>query len=163
MTYINDLAKEATDQAIETRNRKYDGTANAAFDDEYLKIAMLAEWAFAKATGLLPDLKERAQGDGGVDFEMPLLPTVDVKGMKFGYKYLTHKVGKPLADIYVLYECDVNSGETNAVGWAWGTELAAAEQKKLRADGYLSYVIHRDQLHPMADLAHMMVRRRKKT
>lgn len=159
MNYINKLAQDATDQAIEYRNRKY---AQLAFDDEYLKIAMLAEWAFAKATGLLPDLKERAEGDGGIDFEMPLMPTIDVKGMKFGYQYLTHKVGWPIADIYVLYECDVETERTQVVGWAWGTEVAAAQQRKLREDGPLNYVIHRDNLHAMSELSRMMVRRRSK-
>lgn len=145
--------------AIRSRRRKYAGTKRDGFYNDYLDIGMLAEEAFAKEFGVEVDYADRDGGDGGVDFFLPGVGTVDVKGMLLGRKFLAHEVAKPVAQFYALYEVDAITGECFGVGWARGAEVLAARQGKLRIDGYLSHLIHRADLHPMSELHAMSVRK----
>lgn len=113
-------------------------------------IGIRGELAFGEFSGLCPDLSfDRKGGDGGVDFVVPLLYTIDVKAAK-GRRNLIYRTDKPLnADIYVL--ADVEDGRATLAGWAWKGQLERAEVRDL-GHGIESRLVPRDQLRPMADL-----------
>ena len=104
--------------------------------------------AFGEFCGLCPDLSV-GKSDGGVDFVVPLLYTVDVKAAK-GRRNLIYRTDKPLvADIYVL--ADVEGGKATLAGWAWKSQLERAEVRDL-GHGKDSRFLPREQLRPMSDL-----------
>ena len=111
-------------------------------------IGIRGELAFGEFCGLCPDLSV-GKSDGGVDFVVPLLYTVDVKAAK-GRRNLIYRADKPLnADIYVL--ADVEDGKATLAGWAWKSQLERAEVRDL-GHGKDSRFLPREQLRPMSDL-----------
>lgn len=146
-----DIVQMALDEAAKSRDRKYaDHPKDAPLIDNYLEMAMSGEWAFGVFSGLLPDLENRAQGDGGVDFYLPVVLTVDVKTVQGG-KNLLHKEGKPFADIYVLADYDRETKQATLVGWTWGRTLRATTPKDF-GRGYSNHHIEREKLRPMSEL-----------
>lgn len=111
-------------------------------------IGIRGEMAFGEFCGLCPDLSV-GKSDGGVDFVVPLLYTIDVKAAK-GRRNLIYRADKPLnADIYVL--ADVEGGKATLAGWAWKSQLERAEVRDL-GHGKDSRFLPREQLRPMSDL-----------
>lgn len=112
-------------------------------------IGIRGELAFGEFSGLCPDLSVGMKSDGGVDFVVPLLYTIDVKSAK-GRRNLIYRADKPLnADIYVL--ADVEDGKATLAGWAWKSQLERAEVRDL-GHGIESRFVPREQLRPMSDL-----------
>ena len=112
-------------------------------------IGIRGELAFGEFSGLCPDLSVGMKSDGGVDFVVPLLYTVDVKAAK-GRRNLIYRTDRPLvADIYVL--ADVEGGKATLAGWAWKSQLERAEVRDL-GHGKDLRVLPRKQLRPMSDL-----------
>lgn len=152
---IPTVIQDALDDAAKSRHKKYaDHPKDAPLVDDYLVLAMAGEWAFAEFSGLMPDLQERPKGDGGIDFVVPVLFTVDVKTVRDGNNLL-HKVGKPFADIYVLAEYNDVTKKATLLGWTWGTVLQASKPHDF-GRGYTNYHVSRDKLRPMHELARMM-------
>jgi hypothetical protein len=119
---------------------------------------MVGEVEFGKFSGVCPDFAfDRKNGDGGIDFVIPLLYTVDVKTTEPG-RNLIHRLDKPVAaDIYVLAYADGNQGEL--VGWVWGKQLAAAEVRDL-GHGIDSRFMRREALRPMEELGSRLLKLR---
>lgn len=112
-------------------------------------IGIRGELAFGEFSGLCPDLSVGMKSDGGVDFVVPLLYTIDVKAAR-GRRNLIYRADKPLnADIYVL--ADVEDGKASLAGWAWKSQLERAEVRDL-GHGIESRFVPREQLRPMRDL-----------
>jgi hypothetical protein len=157
---MRELEQAEQDASVAALHAKYDGTKHAAFYADYMKIAVACEWAFGAWAGLKPDIRQRDGGDGGIDFTLPLLATVDVKGIHEGDQYLAHKVDKPMADIYVLAEYIEARNCAHLIGWVPGPVLKAQPPAKLRPDGYLNHLLQRTQLFPMISLGAMLPQRR---
>ncbi len=155
-----ELEQAERQASIAALHAKYDDTKDAAFHDDYMNLAVAGEWAFGAWAGLRPDIRERDGGDGGVDFTLSLLATVDVKTIHKGDRFLAHKVGKPMADIYVLAEYIEKTDNARLVGWMPGLVLKASPPAKLRQDGYLNHLIAREQLFAIRHLGAMLPTRR---
>jgi hypothetical protein len=114
---------------------------------------MHGEFSFGMLCGLMPDVSDKPAGDGGIDFTVPLLFTVDVKTARKAFN-LIHEQGKPFADIFVLAEFD-DSNQTfckaSAVGWEWGAVLAKAPVKDF-GYGVENHYIPRERLRSMDTL-----------
>lgn len=117
--------------------------------DGYEEIGLRGEVAFGQFCGQCPDFTKRPGGDGGVDFVVPLLYTVDVKSARKA-NYLIHEAGKEMpADIYVLSE--VIDGQASLVGWEWKSRLERAPARDF-GHGIVNHHIAREQLRPMREL-----------
>lgn len=136
--------------ALRTSSHDDRAATNNAIVADCDDIGIRGELAFGEFSGLCPDLSfDRKGGDGGVDFVVPLLYTIDVKAAK-GRRNLIYRTDKPLvADIYVL--ADVEDGKATLAGWAWKSQLERAEVRDL-GHGMNSRFIPREQLRPMSDL-----------
>lgn len=150
-------AHQLLGKAAQARHDLHAGHASSRpLSQGYENVGLLGEWAFGQLCGLMPDLKERAGGDRGVDFVVPLRFTVDVKTARRAI-HLIHEVGKPFADIFVLAEFSDQTGEATLLGWEWGAVLARAPAKDF-GYGIVNHYIHRDRLRPMRALAARLVR-----
>lgn len=137
-------------ELAEQRTASHDDRAatNNAIVADCDDIGIRGEMAFGEFCGLCPDLSV-GKSDGGVDFVVPLLYTIDVKAAK-GRRNLIYRTDKPLvADIYVL--ADVEDGKATLAGWAWKSQLERAEVRDL-GHGIASRFLPREQLRPMGDL-----------
>jgi hypothetical protein len=149
------VVQMALDEAAAERDRKYaDYPGATPLVDNYLEMAMAGEWAFGLFSGLLPDFQTRPYGDGGIDFYLPVILTVDVKTVQGG-KNLLHKEGNPFADVYVLADYDRETKQAALIGWAWGRTLRASTPRDF-GRGYRNHHIERENLRPMSDLRRMM-------
>ena len=132
-----------------TASHDYRAATNNAIVADCDDIGIRGELAFGEFSGLCPDLSVGMKSDGGVDFVVPLLYTVDVKAAK-GRRNLIYRTDRPLvADIYVL--ADVEDGKATLAGWAWKSQLERAEVRDL-GHGKDSRFLPREQLRPMSDL-----------
>jgi hypothetical protein len=124
---------------------------HAAIRSDCDSVGIAGEIAFGQFCGVCPDFSVGMKhGDGGVDFVVPLLYSVDVKTAATGLN-LVHRQDKPLAaDIYVLAESD--GLDATLVGWAWKSQLERAEVRDL-GHGIPVRFVPREMLRPMADLA----------
>jgi len=150
------VIQDAIAKVAAARDKRYaNHPTNAPLNDEYMEMAMAGEFAFGEFCGQMPDLAQRAEGDGGVDFTIMLLTTVDVKTIKQGYQYLLHKVDKPMADLYVLAEYERESKSATLIGWTSRAELKEQEPRTFGHD-YLDFHQHRSTLRPMHSLRRRM-------
>ena len=125
-------------------------------------VGMAGEWAFGEFSGLWPDTTDKPSGDGGKDFILPLLFTVDIKTARKAI-HLIHEEGKPFADIFILAEYDDLTDRATMIGWAWGGDL-----KKAPVDdgspsgkfkhGVCNHYIHRSRLRDMNKLSERIIR-----
>jgi len=134
------------------RERLHEGHASSRpLSPEYENVGLAGEFAFGHFCGLMPDIGERPDGDGGVDFVVPLLFTVDVKTARKAFN-LIHEQGKPFADLFVLAEYFDGTRSASLVGWEYGKRLAAAPVRDF-GYGVLNHYIPREELRPMDELA----------
>jgi hypothetical protein len=142
-------------QIIKVAERRHELHKNHAssrpLSPNYETIGLAGEFAFGRLTGIMPDLSERPTGDGGVDFHLPLVFTVDVKTAEKAFNLL-HEVGKEFCDIYVLAQTDDSGNNARLVGWEWGSTLKQAPTKDF-GRGIVSHYIPREKLKPMSELA----------
>lgn len=128
-----------------------DHASSRPLSPDYEFVGLAGEVAFGIEIGMMPNFDEKPDGDGGIDFTVPLLFTVDVRtARKAGY--LIHEEGKPLrADIYVLAEFDDDAGRAKLVGWEWANALVKAPTRDF-GYGIINHYIHRKKLRPMESL-----------
>lgn len=152
---MSDFTQEALAKIAGDRHTLHkDHSTSRPLSEGYEDVGVAGEFEFGKFCGLMPDLEQRAEGDGGKDFVLPVLYTVDVKtARKAGH--LLHEQGKRFADIFVLAEYDEASKTARLVGWEWGIKLRAAPAKDF-GYGVISHYIPRENLRPMSDLKRMM-------
>lgn len=166
MIHDEDIAALA---AARNAGHKNGGTETFFGDKDILGNAgIAAERFFARTFGLLYDLKDatgRPQGDGGIDFGVPLKSghvfTVNVKGAtKKPYsllvkcKQLTHH--QP-PDAYVVVGFTPVSRKPFFVGWERGHVAAKAEITDFGyGPGSECRIILRDALRPMREFCTIM-------
>ena len=121
---------------------------------EQRRIGVAGEFAFGEWCGIYPDTSDKRHGDGGKDFTLPLLFTVDVKTSPRPDNLLVEQ-GMIRADIYVLAEYDNASGKAALLGWTWAGNVRLAPVEKSKY-GKLNHTIPRGNLRDMAELASMM-------
>ena len=140
-------------QAVARRRHELhaDHARSRPLSDNYENVGIAGEFAFGQFCGLMPDLAEKPEGDGGIDFVLPLLFSVDVKTARKAHN-LIHEQGKPFADVFVLAEYFDATRTANLVGWEYGRKLAAAPVRDF-GYGVLNHYIPREQLREMAELA----------
>lgn len=129
---------------------------NRPLSDNYEEIGLLGEWEFGKLCGLMP--KTVVGGDGGVDFELPVVLTVDVKTAR-NPKCLLVEAGKVKADIYVL----AHYGEDGVrlVGWT-SAQVVRSKEPIDTGRGVINHLVLASDLRPMAELERMMGKVRRK-
>lgn len=134
--------------------RRHESHANhkssRPLSDGYEEVGLLGELAFAMATGVMPDLQRRLDGDKGIDFILPVRLSVDVKTARKAFN-LIHEQGKPFADIYVLARYNDDGGNVTLLGWEFGSVLKAAPVKDF-GYGIMSHYIPSEKLRPMDTL-----------
>ena len=133
-----------------------DHDSSRPLSEGYENVGMFGEFAFGEMCGMMPDISDKPKGDGGVDFEVPLRFTVDVKTARKAYN-LIHEKGKPFADIYVLAKFDDETQRATLLGWEWGSKLKKAPTKDF-GHGIVNHYIPKDDLRPMADLAERIMK-----
>lgn len=129
---------------------------NRPLSSNYEELGVMGEWAFAEFCGLMPNT--RGGGDGGKDFELPVVFTVDVKTSRKGDVLLV-EAGKVKADIYVLAHCNDDTAP-RLVGWAFATQLKAIPAIDT-GRGVINHALPASQLRPMEELERMMGRMKR--
>jgi hypothetical protein len=121
---------------------------------DYEDVGLMGEWAFACFCGVM--MKLEPGGDGGVDFELPVVFTVDVKTSRRGDNLLV-EAGKVKADIYVLAHYTETDGEGTAalVGWTSQAMVKSYEPYDT-GRGVVNHCIPAEKLRPMSELERMM-------
>jgi hypothetical protein len=138
------------------RNAKFAHLArNRPLSNNYEEVGVVGEWEFGRLCGQMPKEPSTRGGDGGWDFEVPVVFTVDVKTSRKGDVLLVEQ-GKLKADIYVLahYAGD-GDGETILAGWAFATQLKSVPPVDT-GRGVVNHALPVAQLRPMAELERMM-------
>lgn len=130
---------------------------NRPLSSDYEEVGVVGEWAFAEFCGLMPNT--RGGKDGGKDFEIPVVFTVDVKTSKRGDVLLV-EAGKVKADIYVLAHYAEGGDGCSLVGWAFATQVKAIPAVDT-GRGIVNHALPAVQLRPMAELDRMMGRMRR--
>ncbi len=112
------------------------------------KVGLLGEFAFGEFCGLYPNLN-KSQADNGIDFNLPLLFTVDVKTSVKWPPYLLLKTNVSVPDIVVLVY--YNEGNPRLMGWEFGSVITTKPVKDFGC-GTPSYYINSNELKPMEKL-----------
>lgn len=142
-------------QVALARNAIFVGKAsNRPLSDNYEEVGLMGEWAFAEFSGIMPRLKPGRGGDGGYDFEVPVVFTVDVKTARKADRLLV-EAGKVKADIYVLAYYVGDGGDVELVGWCWSTQVKAKEPHDT-GRGVINHEVPVGELRRMEELGKMM-------
>jgi hypothetical protein len=143
--------RELLEAAAQARTRSHEGHASTrVWASKRDEKGIAGENRFAHDFHLHHDLRMRPKGDGGIDFWLPMLMSVDVKGLSNPRDLLVEVAKGAPADIYVLARVSENVLDAECLGWAWKGEVLAAPQRLV--NGVLNYVIARSELRDMAEL-----------
>ncbi|MBO0715748.1 MAG: hypothetical protein J2P55_00225 [Rhizobiales bacterium] len=121
---IIQLVIDAAAQEREALHR--DDPGGRQLTDDTHRTGLLGEFKFGGRIGQMPDLSCKRNGDGGIDFVVPVLMTLDVKTRhdrpndpRF---YMLVEERKVAADLYV---CAIiaDDGTTDCVGWMLGRDV----------------------------------------
>ena len=125
---------------------------------DYELIGIVGEAEFSHQTGLPLQLKPTdGAGDGGIDFNVPLRYTVDVKCSPTpGHLFVDE--GKVIADIYVLAGYRAEDKTAYLIGWEWGRIVKKARAYDKYNKGIIAHTIPREQLRPMTELLSRVMR-----
>jgi len=136
------------------RNAKFVHLArNRPLGKDYEDIGLIGEWEFGKRVGIMPKLEPSVRGgDGGWDFQLPLMFTVDVKTSRKGDVLLV-EAGKVKADIYVLvkYEEEEGCPQAEVVGWTWAATVMMVPPVDT-GRGVVNHAVVASDLRPLSDL-----------
>lgn len=148
MTFVNMALLEIVKREAEERHNSHaNHKSSRPLSEEYELVGLLGELEFARATGFMPDLERRLDGDKGIDFIVPVKLSVDVKTARKAFN-LIHEEGKPFADLYVLAQYDDATNETKLIGWEFGSVLKKAPIKDF-GYGIRNHYIPAENLKPM--------------
>lgn len=148
---MHPLIYKRLQQVAIARNRVFvNMKRNRPLGKNYEEVGLLGEWEFGKFCGIMP--RTIPGGDGGIDFELPLVFTVDVKTARKPDRLLV-EAGKVKADIYVLahYVDNDEAGEVSLVGWIFASELLKYQPFD-SGRGIVNHVVPAEELRPMDDL-----------
>lgn len=146
MNHIYLIDWQAAQRLGAMRNAGKEKYASAVYINQNShEVGVCGELAFEQFSGIPVDTAQRAKGDGGIDFILPL--KVDVKTSSRGDKLYVeeHHAG---ADIYVLAHY-LDSSSTALVGWIWGYKV---RQVPLTLDTKYkrsNHIILESELYPM--------------
>lgn len=139
------------------RNAKFVHLArNRPLGKDYEDIGLIGEWEFGKQVGIMPKLEpSKRGGDGGWDFQLPLMFTVDVKTSRKGDLLLV-EAGKIKADIYVLvkYEEEEGCPKATVMGWTWAATVRSVPPADT-GRGVVNHAIASTSLRPLSELLAM--------
>lgn len=139
------------------RNAKFVHLArNRPLSKDYEDIGLIGEWEFGKQVGIMPKLEpSKRGGDGGWDFQLPLMFTVDVKTSRKGDLLLVEE-GKIKADIYVLVKYGEEEGcpKAEILGWTWAATVRMVAPVDT-GRGVVNHAIPVESLRPLSDLLAM--------
>lgn len=151
MTLVTDALMELVKMEAEARHQSHKNhKSSRPLSKDYELIGLLGELEFAKATGVMPDLERKLDGDKGIDFVVPVRLSVDVKTARKAFN-LIHEQGKPFADIYVLAQYEDDQNRTKLLGWEFGSTLSRAPVKDF-GYGIINHYIPAENLRPMSAL-----------
>lgn len=151
---MNEIAKQLAKTIAQDR-RNVHGHGNIT-EENHEDIGVYGELEFGRFCGQMPNLEKLPEGDGGVDFYLPTLTSVDVKTAKGHPPFLIHRVNKACAKIFVLADHDEKTKETVLVGWATANALKKNEPRNFGLG--MSYNIEREKLRPMSELDEIIFR-----
>jgi hypothetical protein len=124
-------------------------TSSRPLSPDYELVGVAGEAAFAQEFGLKVDATARPEGDGGVDFTLPI-GTVDVKTYRLPY-HLLRETDKPHADILVLAAFDDTTGEAHLIGWEWDSVMRQCPTRDF-GYGIVSHYKAAEELKPISEL-----------
>lgn len=146
-------------ERLERRRRRGYATpwGKAAELQDYEKLGLAGEVAFANYFGLEIDRRENAQGDGGVDFYTPL-GTVDVKTARVPGSPLRFKVTRPRPDYIWLAYFDEKWEQAWLAGWVSRSELECAPLEQSRAEygGHRNFLVQLCELRTIEEWNRML-------
>lgn len=128
------------------KNRAFNHSrAPTSADISRNELGQMAEFEFAKLSGIMPDIADRPNGDGGVDFFVPVRMSVDVKTTSTpNPSYLLVESAKVNADIYVLF------ARTRPIGWATAETVKSFPVSVLKRGP--SHFVPVERLRPLSEL-----------
>lgn len=118
------LIREA-ERTAEERERLHDGDPGGRQLTKNTHLSgLLGEIAFGKMIGMMPDFSKKRSGDGGIDFTVPLVFTMDVKSRKRikngGEFYMLVEEAKvDDSDIYICAVLHDDMRGADPIGWQW--------------------------------------------
>ena len=148
----DDPIKELLRQEGERRYELHGGDAspdNFVRDCQY--VGLVGQRKFAEVYNQPFDWKLRPNGDGGIDFVVPLAFSIDITASRKP-KNLIQRVGKVKADIYVLAQYFDETDSAELLGWEYGAKLKAAPTQIFRPATYESHFIPRAEIRHMDEL-----------
>lgn len=126
------------------------------------ETGLRGEFAFAELCGIYPDIAKKRNGDGGIDFILPVFMKIDVKTRKerpggLDDLFLLVEENKVLADIYVLAVLSKDSTKCECVGWIRKAAVLGYPIGDL-GTGVRNHQIPANKLNPMDALISRVVR-----
>lgn len=92
-------------------------------------VGIAGELEFGRLVGQAPTFALKGRGDGGRDFWIAVLYSVDVKTYRKPGHILAKADGRAFCDLYVLAGYDDATRRATLLGWTTGKKLAAAPVK----------------------------------
>ena len=144
---VMDFKREAA-----RRDALHSGQAShRPLSSNYEEIGLRGEHAFGALTGIYPDTRLLPGGDGGVDFNVPLMFRTDVKSADKPYNLLLPVEERRTADIYVL--TGPMGDDWGCFGWEWGRVMRQAPTRVFsESANILNHYIPAGRLRPMSEL-----------
>jgi len=125
------------------------------------EVGLIGEFAFGEACGIYPDVKEKRDGDNGVDFIVPVFMKLDVKTRIWdrGLKSLFMLVeeNKVLSELYVLCVAPSDRSSRSLVGWMRKEEVLTYPIGDLGTN-VRNHQVPALDLHPMDSLLQRIAR-----
>jgi len=146
-----DIRKLAREREALHRNH----ASSRPLSPDYEIIGLAGEQQFAVEFGLEVDTKARPGGDGGIDFQLPGVGSVDVKTACRPFNLL-HEQGKTPPDIFVLARFDRDDSAT-LLGWEWA-EVVIAQPVKDFGYGVINHYLSANRLRPIETLKAMALK-----
>lgn len=148
------LLSEKTGNEREAMHR-FDASSRQLTDNTNA-TGLRGEHAFGEIAGVYPDTSRKRNGDGGIDYVMPLLFSIDVKTRKerkggLADTFLLVEEGKTSADIYVLAILSSDGDRCECVGWMSKQEIVKYPVSDL-GTGVRNHQVPALRLRQMAEL-----------
>jgi hypothetical protein len=126
---LHEKNKRIVDRAAVERHKLHEKhKSHRPLSSDYEKIGLRGQLAFGELFNLMPDLKKKPKGDGGIHFILSNGWTVNVSTAEIP-NHIIREHTKPFADVHVLARWDRHRDEAVLEGWVWGTDLQNAPVK----------------------------------
>jgi hypothetical protein len=148
------ITKNIDARALAHRRWKlHEGTSRKFYRDKTIEeyVGIKGEIQFASEFGLEVDTVDRLEGDGGIDFVLPI-GNINVKTYRKPYNLLvktTERLSR--ADIYVLVGYSEVTDNATLLGWEWKTEMLRCPTKNF-GFGFVNYYKPAHRLRSIVEL-----------